>query len=340
MRNWINSNSTADSIVLNSKITLSRNIDKKVFPSKMNFLDGRENVKPIYNILEKELEDDELVLFEMWNNSEDSYKKYIEQGLITEKLVKNSNKAAFILNKEETVSIMINEEDHIKIQCITAGLNLNDVFSNAYSIDDSIESKVSYAFDEKLGYLTSEFSKLGTGLTASVIIHLPALTMNKEIDVLTKDFKNLGIKIESLYSKDNKPIGNLYVITNINEFEINETEEEIINKVKNAVLSLVSEEKKYREILISKAKYELEDKVFRAYGIIKNAVLLDFSEMLDLLSNVRLGVELSLLDINKNKLNEILANTSDFSLQSILKSQLNADQLKYERCKIIKEILV
>lgn len=338
MKNWIHSENSIDSIVLSSKIMLSRNIDKEIFPKDMNFLEARENGKVIFDTLNKEIEDEEFSLFEMWNNSEDSFKKYIEQGLITKELVNNSNKAAFILNKDETVSVMVNEKDHVKIQCITEGLNLNDALTCAFNIDDSIEKRVRYAFDEKLGYLTTSLSDVGTGLDASVIIHLPALTMNKEIDKFIIDFEKVGIKIEGLYFKDKNVIGNLYIVSNIQKLGL--SEEEIIDKVKRSVLDLVSEEKKYREILIAKCKYEIEDKVCRAYGIMQNAVLLDFSEMLELLSNIRLGVEMSLLDISKVKLNEILASTNDYTLQSILNSELDSKQIKYERCKVIKGILV
>lgn len=152
MNNWIHksNNENDNDIVLSSKIKLSRNFKDLPFPNKLNYIKGRENGKNIYNVLVNELNDEKITLYEMWNSDENINKEYEEKNLISKELFKNADKASFVVNEDETLSIMINEEDHIKLQCITAGLNLEDALKNAIIIDDKIEKNLNYAFDEKV----------------------------------------------------------------------------------------------------------------------------------------------------------------------------------------------
>ena len=325
-------------IVLSSKILLARNLSNLPFPNKLNYIKGRDNGKKIYNVLKNELIDEELTLYEIWNTKEEFGKGYLEKDLISEELLKNSDKGSFILNKEETISIMINEKDHVRLQCISEGLNLEEAFEKVVSIDDKIEKNVDYAFDETLGYLTTSPENIGTGLKASVIIHLPALTMSEEIKNISKDLRKIGMSIKARYLEGTNVYGNLYRITN--KISLGLTEEDIIIKLKNTILNIIAEENKFREILLSKCKYELEDKVYRAYAILKYAILLDFKESIDLLSDVRLGAELSLINIDKNKLDKLLILTSNSSLQNYLGRYLDDKEIKYERAKLVKEILI
>ncbi len=324
-------------IVLSSKILLARNFSDLPFPNKLNYIKGRDNGKNIYNVLKGELLDEEITLYEIWNTKEDFSKQYLEKELISKELLKNSDKGSFILNKEETLSIMINEKDHINLQCISEGLNLEEAFRKATNIDDKIEKNFDYAFDESLGYLTASPENIGTGMKVSVVLHLPAITMSEEIKSISKSLSKKRMDIKSIYSDGTKAYGNLYRITN--KVSLGLTEESIINKLKEEVLNIVAEENKFREILLNKCRYELEDKIYRAYGILKCAILLDTKETIDLLSNVRLGSELSIIDIDKNKLDKLFLLTSNSSLQNYLDKPLDDKESKYERAKLIKEIL-
>ena len=325
-------------IVLYSKIVLARNFSNLPFPNKLNYIKGRNNGKNIYNALKDELNAEELTLYEIWNIKEEFGKQYLEKDLISDELLKNSDKGSFILNKEETLSIMINEKDHINLQYICEGLNLEDAFKKATSIDDKIEKNFDYAFDEKLGYLTTSPENVGTGMKASVILHLPALTMSEEIKNISKDLSKLGMNIKGIYLDGTTVYGNLYRI--VNKVSLGLTEEDIINKLKESVLNIISEENKFRDILISKCRYELEDKVYRAYAVLKSAILLESKETIELLSNIRLGAELSLIEINENKLNELLILTSDSSLKNYLGRYLDSKEIKFERAKLVREMLL
>ncbi|MDR3594314.1 protein arginine kinase [Clostridium sp.] len=324
-------------IVLSSKILLARNISNLSFPNKLNYIKGRDNSKKIYNALKNELVDEEISLHEIWNTKSDFSKQYLEKDLVSEELLKNSDKGAFILNKDETVSIMINEKDHISIQCISDGLNLEEAFNRAISIDDKIEKNFEYAFDENLGYLTSSPESVGTGMKASVILHLPAITMSEEIKNISKNLSKNGMTIKSVYLDGTQSYGNLYRI--VNKISLGLTEESIINKLKESVSEIMAEENKFREILLNKCRYELEDKIFKAYGTLKYAVLFKFNEVLELLSSVRLGAELSLIDINKSKLDKLFVFISDSALRNYLGKTLDDKEIMYERAKFVKEVL-
>lgn len=337
MKNWILSEVNNDDIVLNSRIRLARNIQDMQFPEKLSFIEGRKNGKMVFDSLKEQVQDEDIILHDMWDENQESFNKYVEEYLISSDLIKNANKGSFIINNDKTVSIMVNENDHIKIQCINSGFNLKETLDYAIDIDDKIEKSINYAFDEQLGYLTSHISDLGTGMKASVMIHLPALTMNQEIKNIAKDYKKTGIEINGVYLEDNKVIGNLYTISN--SFTLGITEEDIINKVKECVINVIKEEKKYREILMSKCTYEIEDKIYRAFGILKSAVLLDYSELLNYLSMVRLGSELSLLDVDKTKLNQIMTSSNDYRIQNDFEASLSPKEIKHERAKRVKEIL-
>lgn len=336
MKNWIHNNMKED-IVLSSKIRLARNLKDLPFPNKLNYIKGREIGRNIYNLLKNEDDNEGFTLYEVWNNKNELNREYMEKNLISKKLLKNSEQSSFIVNKDETISIMVNEEDHIRIQCMEAGLSLENIFNNAMNIDDKIERNINYAFDEQLGYLTSSPVNLGTGMKVSVMIHLPALTMSDEITNIRKNINKIGMDMKPLYLKDTKVYGNMYEI--FNKVSLGITEDDIIRNLKNTILNVISEEKKFREILITKCKYELEDRVYRAYGILKSAVLLNFEETIDLISSVRLGIELSLIDMDKRKLNQLLIMVNDSFIESNLEKSFSSQELKYERAKIVKEIL-
>lgn len=337
MDNWI-LNCNQNDIVISTKIQLSRNIEKIPFPEKLTVADGRKNVEKIYNSIKHNFLDDDLKLYEIWENDKNFFNEYLDKNLISNTLLENADKSSFILNKDETVSIMINEEDHIKIQCITSGLNLEDVLENIVKIDEEIEKNIKYAFDEDFGYLTSRIENVGAAMKVYISIHLPAITMSGEIEKISKRLKNKGLDIKGLYIDGSNSLGNMYVISNISSLGI--TEENIICTIKEEVFNLIADEYRFREIMIGKCKYELEDKIYRALAILQHAVLLDFKEALDLISKVRLGIELSLISLDKEKINELILNIKDSSIENMSGRKLSEKETEYERANIVRKLLI
>ena len=338
MRNWIHNLANNEDIVLSTKIQLARNLKLVPFPNKLDYMKARENAELIYEVLNDTIYSEDMTLYKLWENDKKDYEDCIEKHLINKNLLDNSEKGAFIVNKNETISIMINEGEHIKIQCITAGLNLEEAFNSANIIDDNMESKLEYAFNENLGYLMESPKNIGTGLEASIDIHLPALTMNNEIDKISKTFDRLGMSIKSIYNYDSEKYGNIYRISNKSSLGIKE--HEIIGTLKGVVLNVISEEKRAKEVLLSKNKYEVENKVYRAYAILQSAVLLDEKEAIELLSDIRLGVELNLLNIENGKIDQLLVMIKNSSIENYIGRPLNIREINYERANLVKRILI
>ena len=332
MRNWIYSKAPSDDLILCSKLSLARNLEGVLFTDKLEVEDAKKNVDKLSNVIFNKLNDEELKIIKFWDNHIDYIKSYQAKLLVTKELVKRKDRAALIINKEETISIMINEVDHLNIQCTTEGMNLKEVYEVANKIDDLIEEDISYSFHEDFGYLTATPSKVGTGMKASVILHLPALSMSEEITNISKGLSQLGMAINPVYAD-----GNIYEVSN--RISLGVTEDEIINNLEGVVENIIQEEMKFRDIVINKCKDEVEDKIFRAYGILKNAKLMSYKELVELLSYVRLGVEMYVLDLNKDVLNKLLVYTSDEAIQNKLGKSLTNKERKAERAIFIQELL-
>ena len=338
MNNWIEYDTIAEDIVISSKVWLVRNFRDSLFTDKMKVQDARDNVEKIFNILLSKAVEEELTLIKLWETDSDIINIYLERQLITKELVERKEKSAFIINKDETLSIMINEEDNLRIQCIVGGLNLKQAYDYTDKIDNYIEEDISYAFSENLGYLTSSILNVGTGFKASVMIHLPAITIKNELKNIADGLTKVGMNIESLYTEEGKSVGNIYEVSN--QLTLGVKEEDVIRNLEGIIDNIISEENNFRELFNKKNKYELEDKIFRAYGILKNARLLKGKEILELLSYIRLGTEMSLIEINKSILNKLLVNTRRLVIKTSLIDESNTVQEELYRAKIVKDILV
>lgn len=339
MNNWLKSQGKNSDIVLSSRIRFARNLKDTPFPDKLNEDKGKEIVRVVeeafYNssYTEKSYKTKYL-----WLNDEITNRSYFEKHLISQKLLQNSKKSAFIADKEDIVSVMINEEDHIRLQAITGGFNLEETYDLADKLDNLLEEKLDYAFDEKLGYLTACPTNIGTGLRASVMIHLPALSMNNEMIKILNVVTQVGMTIRGLFGEGSKAEGDLYQISN--QITLGLSEEEIMNNLKAVVNQIIDKEQWSREVLMKNHKYELEDKFYRSLGILKSAVLLESKECLNLISNVRMGVEMGIIkDVSTDILNSLLVETQPATLQLIANGSLSEKERDLNRAKLVRQKL-
>lgn len=339
MQNWINNYGEDGNIVLSSRIRLARNIQKISFPDRLDENNGKELIKNVEDAFYKSsYTKDNFKSIYLWEADENLRKSYFEKHFISPKLISNYKKSAFILDKDETVSIMINEEDHIRLQCITAGLNLKEAYEMADKVDNLLEENLDYAFDEKLGYLTACPTNLGTGLRASVMVHLPALSINGEMSGVLNAVTQVGMTIRGLYGEGSKAEGGLYQISN--QVSLGLSEEDILNNLNAVVNQIIYQENWSRENLMKKRSYELEDKISRSLGILKSAVLLNSKECLNLLSYVRMGVEMGIIkDVNKDVLNKLIVETQPATLQNIYQNNLSDRERDLYRAKLVRENL-
>lgn len=339
MENWIKSNNDNNKLVLSSRIRLARNIDTAPFPHRLDEERGRKIVKLVEDAFYKsQAINNKFSTKYLWQNDAASNRIFFDKHLISKNLLDNSSKSAFIVDNDETTSIMINEEDHIRIQCITAGLNLEEAYDYCDKIDDLLEEDLNYAFDEKLGYLTSCPTNVGTGLRASVMVHLPALSLSNKIAGILNAISQVGMTIRGLYGEGSKVYGNIYQISNQVSLGLNE--KEIINNLSGVVNQIINEEIIARNTMFKTYKYSIEDRIYRALGILKSAVLLNSDECLKFLSDVRLGVEMGIIkDVDLVMLNELLVKTQCLLINDSKPRNSAEEKMSFNRAKIVRETL-
>lgn len=340
MKNWITtSEANNEDLVISSRIRLARNLSKVPFPHKLDQEKSRKVIGLVENALyTSDSTKEQFKTNYLWEKSENDRQMFLEKHLISKNLIENSSKSAFIIDKCETISVMLNEEDHVRIQCITAGLNLEEVYDISNKIDNLLEKNLDYAFDEKLGYLTACPTNLGTGLRASVMLHLPGISLSNQISGLLNALGQIGMTIRGLYGEGSKALGNIYQISN--QVTLGRSEEEIMGNLKALVSQIINQEKLVRKKLMKDSSYELEDKIYRALGILRSAILLNSNECLKLLSYVRLGVEMGIIkDVSKSTLNSLLVEIQPANIQSKYDKVLSNRERNYNRAKLVRNKL-
>ena len=260
----------------------------------------------------------------------------MEEHLVSADLLKNAMIGAALICSDRRVSIMINEEDHLRIQCMAEGFDIQSCLSKANEIDDMIEKKVDYAFDGQFGYLTCCPTNIGTGMRASVMVHLPALTQTRNINSIIDSLSQLGMTVRGIFGEGSKATGNIYQISN--QLTLGETEENIIERFEQIIAEVIEKERALRTEIYSRDKYRTEDKLMRSFGILTNAVILSSSEAMTRLSDVRFAAELNIIDIDLEKINTaIYAVLPANIVKKYNITDPNDRDLK--RAEIIKELL-
>lgn len=284
---WYKNNNS--DIVVSTRIRLARNLDKTPFPSILkNKKEATEKIKNAVLNSNSTLAKD-FDFFDLDNTPPIQKQALAEEHLISPVMCDGNGKSVLI-SKDKTMSIMLMEEDHIRLQIIKSGLALDEAYSVASKVDDVIEENLTYAFDSDFGYLTACPTNTGTGMRASVMMHLPALTMTENIARVISSAGSLGIEVRGLYGEGTKAYGNLYQISN--RMTLGISEEKTLERLKNVVNQITEMENKARASLNKDA---LSDKVFRSYGTLKYARILSSAEAKALLSDVMLGQNMGIL---------------------------------------------
>lgn len=284
---WYKNNNS--DIVVSTRIRLARNLDKTPFPSILkNKKEATEKIKNAVLNSNSTLAKD-FDFFDLDNTPQIQKQALAEEHLISPVMCSGNGKS-MLISKDKTMSIMLMEEDHIRLQIIKSGLALDEAYSVASKVDDVIEENLTYAFDSDFGYLTACPTNTGTGMRASVMMHLPALTMTENIARVISSAGSLGIEVRGLYGEGTKAYGNLYQISN--RMTLGISEEKTLERLKNVVNQITEMENKARASLNKDA---LSDKVFRSYGTLKYARILSSAEAKALLSDVMLGQNMGIL---------------------------------------------
>ena len=238
----------------------------------------------------------------------------------------------------EKFSLMINEEDHLRIQVIQSGLDLGSVWEQINRIDDLIEQKVTYAFHERLGYLTACPTNVGTGMRVSVMLHLPALVITRQIDKVFRSLQKISLAVRGLYGEGSQAMGDFYQISN--QVTLGRTESELLRQVSDIVPVIIDYERQARDFLIKESHENLHDRVSRAYGILRTAQTISSEETMHLLSSVRMGVNLGLIrDLNIPTINELFIRTQPAHLQKLTGGELDTADRNIERARYLRRHL-
>jgi len=333
---WINSPGPDSDIVISSRVRLARNLSNVPFPHLLSARQARQIIEDVYSALkENPVFSRDIELYNMNELTEEQKIMLSEMHFISLDLA-NSEKGAVIINQDKTVSIMINEEDHLRIQVMLPGLQLEEAFRQIDKIDDLLEERLDFAFDEKIGYLTACPTNVGTGMRASVMMHLPALTMMDKIGQIFSTISQVGLVVRGIYGEGSQAKGNLYQISN--QITLGKSEEDIIQNVVSVARQILMSERKTRQNLSGEARLRLEDKILRSYGILTNAKLVTSQEAMSYISDVRLGVDMGIIrDLTPSVLNELFIMTGPAYIQEVSKNATTPLERDLYRANFIRQ---
>ncbi len=270
-------------VAVSTRIRLARNLKDFAFPVRLTEKEKKVLCDKVSQVAKSIIDFDRI---DMENLTKTQAVSLVEQHLISPEFISSPVGKTLLLSKDREVSIMINEEDHIRLQVIKSGLCLSEAYALADEIDTKLSEKLTFAFSDKLGYLTQCPTNLGTGMRASVMLHLPALQKSRALSRISSNLSKLGLTIRGIYGESSEPAGAMYQLSN--QVSLGISEKSAIDNLNNITKELVTQEVKARDRILS--DIEVVDTISRSLGILKTARLIDHSEAMNLLSNVRLGV--------------------------------------------------
>ena len=332
--NWYLQSGKESDVAISTRIRFSRNINGYSFNLSSDELESLENKikESIYEIGYG------LKYLRIKDMDQITKISLLEKNLVTEEFLnKNQDRKSILINDEENICIMIGEEDHLKIQVYSAGLELENTLNLAIELDKKIEEVLGYCVSKKYGYLTAYPSNLGTGLKASVMLHLPALRKTNNIKKVLQVISNFGVEVKGVSSKEGKLIGDIYQISNKQTLGI--TEEEIVKNIKVIAEKIIKNERQARKYLANEG-IDLEDEIYRSFGIFTNCKKITEEETIELLSNIKLGVDLGILrEVTDLQIQSLYLYTKPANMQKRLGETLGKIEQEVKRAEIIKQIL-
>jgi protein arginine kinase len=325
-------------IVVSSRLRLARNISGHPFPG---WADEKESVNLLHElspVLEHLSTCAFPLLLEMSALNRVEKEILIERHLISRDLAEKSKGSAVILKHDESVAIMVNEEDHVRMQAMSPALNLRALLKQVDELDAEIETHFEYAFSPRLGYLTACPSNVGTGIRASVMLHLPGLVLMNEINSIIKAVHKMGLAVRGLWGEGTDAAGNMFQISN--QVTLGETERTIVERLEKIVLEIDEHEKNSRTRLLEQRENQLRDHFGRAIGILTHAHMLTSKETLDMLSALRLGLEMGLISgWRRGVIDELFVLIQPGHLQKLEGKIISSEKRDLARARLVRERL-
>lgn len=335
---WLRGSGPESDIVISSRIRLARNLADYPFISRANATDRAEIERTLRERILRVRATTDLDYIDVDKLEGIDRQFLVERQLISREHAEAEGARGVAIDPQERVSLMINEEDHLRIQVMHSGLDLQGAWEQINSVDDLIESQVTYAFNDRLGYLTACPTNVGTGMRVSVMLHLPALVITRQIEKLFRSLQKISLAVRGLYGEGSQAMGDFYQISN--QITLGRAEGDLVKQVGDVVPTIIDYERKAREFLVRESQETLHDRVSRAYGILRTAQTISSEETMHLLSSVRMGVNLGLIpDLEIPALNKLFIYTQPAHLQKLTGSELTTADRNIERARYLRRHL-
>lgn len=333
-KKWYEQSGTEGDICVSTRVRFARNLSRFPFPAKMTDEQARTLIDETSRALAASKIGGDFRLIDMEQASATERSALVERHMISPDLANGSRPRAVLVSSDESVSVMINEEDHLRIQVLEAGLAPEKALERAKAIDDVFDAALGYAFDEKLGYLTSCPTNLGTGMRVSVMLHLPALEAAHEISGMISGAGGMGFTARGIYGEGSAAEGSLYQFSN--RITLGYDEDDVAKRMLSLAKQIITRERSLRGQMLARDRDGLEDSVWRAVGTLKYARRIDTAEALELLGRVRTGASLGVIPADYGRLNGLLWAVRPSSIVT----RSGKDELEpSERDKIRAELL-
>jgi protein arginine kinase len=335
---WLKGEGPQSDIVISSRIRLARNISGFPFITRASDVDRQRIEETVYRAVTHVHEKNDLFEVDLEPLSQIQRQMLVERQLISREIAETQGPRAVYIANDESYSIMVNEEDHLRMHALTCGLDLYKVWERINTLDDHLESHIPYAFSKELGYLTACPTNVGTGMRVSVMMHLPALSFSQELDKVFRGLSKLNLAVRGIYGEGSQALGEFYQISN--QITLGRSEMELIEQVKEIVERIVQYERKARQALKEPNEEALLDKASRALGILQTARSMSSEEAMHLLSTLRLAVNMKLLDVPSISLiNELLLFTQPAHLQQMSGVELTPSNREISRAQYLRKRL-
>ena len=335
---WLKGEGPHADMVLSTRIRLARNLRDVPFTHRAHDEQLHGVLASVVNAVQPSATLGGGLLLKMQDCTAIERQVLVERHLVSHELGDGARPRGIYLAPDERVSIMINEEDHMRLQALTPGFQLAEAWSLADSADDDLDQSLDYAFSDEIGYLTACPTNAGTGLRASVLIHLPALVLLEEIQRVLKSIMQVGLNVRGLYGEHSEIMGNLFQISN--QTTLGRSERDSIESLERVTKQIIETEERARERMVRDARTQLEDKVWRAYGTLRYCRSIQAKEVINLCSAVRLGVAMGLDGLCPLRVvNELLVLTQPAHLQRQAGVEMAPSERNIHRAQVVRERL-
>ncbi|MDD5595193.1 MAG: protein arginine kinase [Candidatus Omnitrophica bacterium] len=335
---WLKGTGPNSDIVISSRVRLARNLEEFPFPHWASKTQGEEVLKKIENAKAAIDFLNTATTFKLAELDNVDKQFLVERHLMSHEHAQKKNSKAVVIDDDEIIAIMVNEEDHLRIQVMQSGFNLFEAWDIINRIDDRLSKELNFAFLSEWGYLTACPTNTGTGMRGSVMLHLPALVMTRQINRVLAAISKLSFTTRGLYGEGTQATGNFFQISN--QVSLGHSEEEIIENINGLIKQIIEQENQAREVLLSQSKALLEDRINRSFGILKSAHIISSQETIELLSMVRLGSDLGMIaDVNRSRINELFIITQPAHLQKLENKKITSQDRDMKRAELVRSKL-